>query len=92
MSEKKKLSRLCFTGFILSVIVPALWFVGTGIAAAMGSSDVTTIFYGIVLILLILLPFVGFILSIIGVATAGKTGKKRENSSKKYLAIPFRIW
>ena len=67
MSEEKKLSKLCLTGFLISILTPVL----TGLLICCDSLLSEDHFACAVL-----LPIAALIVSIVGVATAGKRGRK----------------
>ena len=68
--QKAKLSKLCLTGFLISILSP---FALAGFAYFF--PDETSAFYWITIAVLICLPFVGMIISIVGLATARKKGR-----------------
>lgn len=81
--QKAKLSKLCLTGFILSVIVPfamalCFWLIRKS------NND----FYWIILGLVICLPFIGMILSTVGLATARNKGRKGKGFGIAGIVLP----
>lgn len=71
MSEpKKKYSKLCIAGFIISVLFPVLMlFINSRFFPSLGNT-----FTLISLVVILLLPFIGLILSIVGLVTMRKKG------------------
>jgi len=72
MSEEKKLSKLCLTGFLISILTPVL----TGLLICCNSLLSEDHFELALIACAVLLPIAALIVSIVGVATAGKRGRK----------------
>ena len=70
--QKKKISELCLTGFILSVLSPVLLILSNSISFR---NENEIVFWGLIAIA-ILSPLVGLVLSIVGLATARKKDRK----------------
>ena len=85
MSEQKnRLSELCLTGFILSILSPFLPLLLI-VAAASSSSSVP---FTLMVTAIVLVPLTGFALSIAGVATARKRGKKGKGFGIAGIILP----
>lgn len=86
MSEKKKeISKLCLSGFILSVLSAVLLILY--ICFSWELRDL--VYVSIVLLAVIaLLPLIGLVLSIAGLATAGKAGKKGKGFGIAGIILP----
>ncbi len=83
MSEQKReLSKLCLTGFLLSILSPVLLIVINEVFSE------ASILYVILFIALLLCPLAGFILSIIGLVTAKKKGKTGKGFGVAGIVIP----
>lgn len=81
--QKAKLSKLCLTGFLISVLSPfalalCIWFLWR---------LETTIDWNIIGFM-ICLPFIGMILSIIGLVTARKKGRKGKGLGIAGIVLP----
>ena len=83
--EKKKISKLCLSGFILSVLSAVLLILY--ICFSWELRDL--VYVSIVLLTVIaLLPLIGLVLSIAGLATAGKAGKKGKGVGIAGIILP----
>lgn len=71
MSEKKKLSKLCLTGSLLTILCPFVLFLANKSIAKMLDGTALWILVGAIL----LMPVFGLILSIAGLATVRKKGQ-----------------
>ena len=81
--QKAKLSKLCLTGFLISVLSPfalalCSWFLWR----------LETEIYWTILVVLFCLPFFGMILSIAGFATARKNGRKGKGLGIAGIVLP----
>lgn len=82
--QKKELSKLCLAGFILAILTPVfLILLNTRLPKLLGNFS-----YWILMAAVILCPLVGFILSIVGVATAKKGGKKGKGFGIAGIVLP----
>ena len=72
MTEQKKLSKLCLTGFILMVLAPVLIILVSGTLFDFLSSSA---FY-VILAIILSLPVLGLVLSIIGLVNVRRKGLK----------------
>ena len=78
--QKKELSKLCLTGFILSILFPiSMAFLSMHFHRTMG---------WILLAIILPLPLVGFILSIVGLVTAKKKNKKGKGFGIVGIVLP----
>ena len=81
--QNRKLSRLSLAGFILSVITPVLLVLNQCFSWQLSEE-----FYWIVLFVIVLLPLAGLILSIVGLITAVKKGRKGKGFAIAGIVIP----
>lgn len=88
MSEqKKKLSALCLTGFILSIL-PVFWLVTRSFSRYLPGDLETAYNAYIIPATLTLLPLTGLIISIAGLVTASKNGKKGKGFAIAGIVLP----
>ena len=84
MSEQKKqLSKLCLAGFILSVLAPILLILTLNFRRRLDSG-----LYGILCIVIVLMPIAGLVLSIVGVVTASKKRRKGKGLGIAGIVLP----
>ena len=84
MSEQKRqLSKLCLAGFILSVLAPILLLLTLKLRWRLDSG-----LYGILAIVIVLMPIAGLVLSIVGVVTASKKGRKGKGFGIAGIVLP----
>ena len=81
--QKAKLSKLCLTGFILSVLAPFEFVLFNCFSSRLGIEA-----YWIILGLIICLPFIGMILSTVGLATARNKGRKGKGFGIAGIILP----
>lgn len=82
-TQKKSISKLCLTGFILAIITPLVSFGSTALSLLNNA-----LIYVLGTLVAVLLPIVGFILSIIGVCTARKAGKSGKGLGIAGIVLP----
>ena len=86
MSEKKKgISKLCLTGFILSILSALLVFFYFRFTWVLASIPYVSL---ILVAAIVLFPLVGLVLSIAGLATAGKRGKTGKGFGIAGIILP----
>ena len=85
MSEQKReLSKLCLTGFLLSILFPVLFiFLNSSASGMLGD-----VFSWILTVIVLLCPLAGFVLSIAGVATARKGNKSGKGFGIVGIILP----
>ena len=81
--QNRQISKLCLTGFILSIVSPLLWILSLLMTLA------GPVAYAVTLLLAAVLPLVGLIVSIVGVATAGKAGKIGKGFGIAGIVLPI---
>ncbi len=82
--QKNELSKLCFTGFILSILSPILLLVTiAGVFNMLGDT-----FIWVLTAVILLMPLVGLVLSIIGIATAKKKNRKGKGFGIAGIILP----
>ncbi len=81
--QNRQISKLCLTGFILSIVSPVVLILSLLMTLA------GPVAYAVTLLLAAALPLVGLILSIVGVATAGKAGKKGKGFGIAGIVLPI---
>lgn len=89
--QKRKLSKLCLTGFILSVLSPILLVLNTVLSSVIESYydwSMYIYFSWLVIIVAAALPVVGLVLSIVGLITAAKKGKKGKGFGIAGIVLP----
>ena len=86
--QKRKLSKLCLTGFILSVLSPILLAINTYINWKFYDWDLYYDLSAYVIVVAAALPIVGLILSIIGVITAAVKHKKGKGFGIAGIVLP----
>ena len=86
--QKRKLSKLCLTGFILSVLSPILLVINTCINWEFADWDLYYMISAIALVVAAILPVVGLILSIAGVVTASIKRKRGKGFGVAGIVLP----
>lgn len=81
--QQAKLSKLCLTGFILDVLSPFALALSTCFFWRLDNAVYFTI-----LVVLACMPFIGMILSIIGLVTARKKGRKGKGLGIAGIVLP----
>ena len=81
--QKAKFSKLCLTGFILDVLSPFALALSTCFFWRLDNAVYFTI-----LVVLACMPFIGMILSIIGLVTARKKGRKGKGLGIAGIVLP----
>ena len=81
--QKAKLSKLCLTGFLLSILAPFVLIIFKKFSTSLGHGG-----YWILLGLIICLPFIGMILSTVGLATARNKGRKGKGFGIAGIILP----
>ena len=81
--QKAKLSKLCLTGFLISVLSPFVLALSTWFFWRLDNAVYFTI-----LVVLACLPFIGMVLSIIGLVTARKKGRKGKGLGIAGIVLP----
>lgn len=81
--QKAKLSKLCLTGFLLSILAPFAIVLFIRFSSSLDNEA-----YWIILGLVICLPFIGMILSIAGLVTARNKGRKGKGFGIAGIILP----
>lgn len=81
--QKAKLSKLCLTGFLLSILAPFEFVLFNCFSSRLGIEA-----YWIILGLIICMPFIGMILSTVGLATARNEGRKGKGFGIAGIVLP----
>ena len=81
--QKRKLSKLCLAGFIISILSPVL------LVLDYLSEDINPTIFWTALPVILLLQLAGFVLSIIGLVTACKKRRKGKGFGIAGIALPY---